>query len=476
LIVKHILSYILEFNITSTNKNETNVEATTGPIILVLSVAVLISCLCHIVFVKYLYQKINLSFDVVVLLLGFLIGIVATQIKGSLSEDDFLRGELHLSKLNPRLIYYIFLPLIIFDSSFNAHFHIVKQQLITTILLAGPGVLISTGIIASYVVYLFPSDYQWSWVTGLLFGSILSTTDPSMIVTMLQDCGASYSLSSLIDSEALLNDGSVFFLYSIFSRITVGSSHTAGQIIGDIARYGLGKIFRHVLIAHTSISFIGGPLFGLFCGFICVFVLNRINNELKIEITITFAIAYLVFYIADAELGVSAVLALIFMGLYMAKHKYCISSNVQLSMAGAWQIVIFVINILIFTLSGLILAHSLVGIETNLSSRDIGISFVIYLLIHVSRVLLVSVVYPIITWSGVRLNRKERVIFVWSGLRGRTSLILVLLIYLDAQIDRATRERFLFHVSMIVLLTLIINGTTSKFLVQLLSLHKGTVS
>jgi CPA1 family monovalent cation:H+ antiporter len=221
---------------------------------------------------------------------------------------------------------------------------------------------------------------------------------------------------------------------------------------------------------------IGGPLFGLFCGFICVFILNRINNELKIEITITFSITYLVFYIADAELNFSAVLALIFMGLYMAKYKYCISSNVQSSMAGAWQIIIFIVNILTFTLSGLILAHSFVGVETNVTSRDIGISLVLYLLIHVSRVLIVSVLHPVITWSGIFLNRKECVVYAWSGLRGRTALILVLLIYLDTKIDRATRERFLFHISMIVLYTFVINGTSSKFLVKMLGLHKGRIS
>ncbi len=230
-------------NITSFNKTVNTEESSTGAIILVLSFAVLISCLCKIFFVKFLHHKINLSFYTVVLFLGFLIGIIATQIKGGVNEDDFLRGELHLSKISPHLIYYIFLPLIIFDSSFNAHFHIVKQQLITTVLVAIPGVLISTVIIALFVVYLFPYDYQWTWIVGLLFGSILSTTDPVTIVTMLQDCGASYSLSSLIDSESLLNDGLVFMLFSIFTRIALGSSYTVGQIIGDIARYGLGKIF-----------------------------------------------------------------------------------------------------------------------------------------------------------------------------------------------------------------------------------------
>jgi sodium/hydrogen exchanger 10/11 len=174
--------------------------------------------------------------------MGFLIGIIAIQIKGGFRKDHFLRGEHHLSKIGPHLIYYIFLPIIIFDSSFNAHFHIVKQQLITTILVAGPGVLISTVITTLVVIYLFPVDYQWSWIKGLLFGSILSTTDPTTIISMLQDCGASYSLSSLIGSESLLNDGLVFMLYSIFTRIAIGSSYTVGQILYDIARYGLGKV------------------------------------------------------------------------------------------------------------------------------------------------------------------------------------------------------------------------------------------
>ncbi len=172
-----------------------------------------------------------------ILLLGFLIGIITIQIKGDFSIDHFLEGEYHL-------IYYIFLPIILFDSSFNAHFHIVRQQFITTILVAGPGVLISTIITTLVVVYLFPSDYQWSWIKGLLFGSILSTTDPMIIISMLQDCGASYSLSSLIGSESLLNDGLVFMFYSIFIHIAFDTLYTITHIIRDTLQYGLDKIYR----------------------------------------------------------------------------------------------------------------------------------------------------------------------------------------------------------------------------------------
>ena len=218
----------------------------------------------------------------------------------------------------------------------------------------------------------------------------------------------------------------------------------------------------------------GGPAFGFACGLICVMVLNRINNELEVEITFTFGLAYLVFYVADVELGVSAVLALVVMGLYMAKHKYCISSNVQLPMASAWRIATYLINILIFTITGLILARSLFGASPSISSRDFGFSIVLYLMIHLGRVLMIIILYPLIRWSGLNPSWKDCIILVWSGLRGSMSLILVLIVYADSRIDSVTRDQFLFHVSMIVLLTLVINGTSSKFLVKLLGLHQGT--
>ena len=217
----------------------------------------------------------------------------------------------------------------------------------------------------------------------------------------------------------------------------------------------------------------GGPVFGLVCGFICVIILNRINNELEVEIAFTFAVSYLIFFVADVELGVSAVLALVTMGLYMAKHKYCISSNVQLPMASAWRIATYLINIMIFTLTGIILAKSLIGTATTIIAQDFVYSIVLYIVIHVGRALTVIILYPLIRRSGVHLSWKDCLILIWSGLRGSVALILVLIVDLDSRIDSVTRNHFLFHVSVIVLLTLIINGTSSKFLVKFLGLNQG---
>lgn len=219
--------------------------------------------------------------------------------------------------------------------------------------------------------------------------------------------------------------------------------------------------------------YLGGPAFGLACGIVAVTVLNLINNELEIEIISIFGMAYLVFYIADVELGVSAVLAIVVMGLFMAKHKYCVSSHVQLSMASTWRIMIYFINMLIFIITGVILADSLVGTQNHINGEDFGFSIVLYLAIHVGRLLSVVMLYPFINWSGARFSWKEYIVLTWSGLRGSMAVILALIVKSDDRIDPTTQERILFHICMIALLTLIINGTSSKFLVRFLGLDRG---
>ena len=215
-------------------------ESKTNTVILFLSFSVLSACVCKIFFSKILKNKIPLPFTVVVLLFGFIIGIIITQTKNH--NNDFVYGEIQLSQINPHLIYYILLPLLIFDSSFNSHFHVIKQQLLSGILLAGPGVFVSTAIIALCGIYIFP--YNWSWLTGLMFGSLLSSTDPIAVVALLHDAGASKSLASLIDSESLLNDGSALVMFLIFENLITGGDHSAKHIVTYIVQYTVGKSFK----------------------------------------------------------------------------------------------------------------------------------------------------------------------------------------------------------------------------------------
>lgn len=217
----------------------------------------------------------------------------------------------------------------------------------------------------------------------------------------------------------------------------------------------------------------GGPLFGLICGILAVIALNHVHYELEVEIISTFGLAYLVFYVADVEIGVSAVLALVVMGIFMAKHKHCISSHVQAPMANAWRIVINFANILIFIITGIILSHSMIGTKSSIIPLDFLYSILLYITLHIGRFLSVLALYPFMRWSGVNMPWKEYIVLIWSGLRGSMSVILALIVASDNEIDKTTRDRFLFHVCMIALLTLVINGTGSKLLVKSLGLDHG---
>ena len=212
-------------------------EHKTGVVILFLSATILLACVCKLILSQVLRNRFPVPFTVVVLILGFLIGTIIAHIDGK--GNSFIHGEEELKQINPHLIYYIFLPLLIFDSAFNNHFHVVRQQIVAATLLAGPGVLISMTTISLAAVYIFP--YKWSWLESFLFGSILSATDPIAVVALLHDSGASKSLAALIDLESLLNDGSAFVIFMIFLDIIVSGSNSAKLIIVDIVKFTIGE-------------------------------------------------------------------------------------------------------------------------------------------------------------------------------------------------------------------------------------------
>ncbi|CAF3847124.1 unnamed protein product [Rotaria sordida] len=134
------------------------------------------------------------------------------------------------------------------------------------------------------------------------------------------------------------------------------------------------------------------------------------------------------------------------MGLFMAKYKYCISSHVQFPMVNTWRIIIDFANILIFIITGIILAHSLIGTKATIGVLDLGFSILLYIALHIGRLLSIILLYPFIRWSNVRLSWKEYIVLIWSGLRGSMPVILALMVNSDNQIDIITRHRFLFHI------------------------------
>ena len=131
---------------------------------------------------RHLLKNTSLPYTVVLIVLGMLIASVT-----SWPPLAFIDLYLQIAHLDPHLMLIIFLPTLIFESAFALDVHTFKKMIGQAIVLAGPGLLVSSFLLSILTRYIFP--YHWSWTVSMLFGTILSATDPVAIVALLKEIG-----------------------------------------------------------------------------------------------------------------------------------------------------------------------------------------------------------------------------------------------------------------------------------------------
>ena len=128
------------------------------------------------------------------------------------------------------------------------------------LLMAGPGVLVGAFLMGSFVYYCMPM-IDWGWNLCMVFGSILSATDPVAVVALLKDAGASPKLTILIIGESLMNDGTAMVLFTLYLNIMKGDSYSFSEVI----------LF---FVEET----LGAPLVGVAFGLLAVYCLSKVNR------------------------------------------------------------------------------------------------------------------------------------------------------------------------------------------------------
>ena len=119
-------------------------------------------------------------------------------------------------------------------------------------------------------------DGEFTFEAAVMFGALISATDPVAVVSVLKELGASRTLTTLIEGESLVNDGTAFVMFSVTYELVKGEKLEAGNV--------LHKFFR--------LSF-GGPAIGILFGVVASFWLKRIVNNSKLEMNFTIVTAYL---------------------------------------------------------------------------------------------------------------------------------------------------------------------------------------
>eukprot|EP00927_Polykrikos_kofoidii_P066726 TRINITY_DN62288_c0_g1_i1.p1 TRINITY_DN62288_c0_g1~~TRINITY_DN62288_c0_g1_i1.p1 ORF type:complete len:1106 (+),score=205.33 TRINITY_DN62288_c0_g1_i1:77-3319(+) len=358
--------------------------------------------------------------------------------------------------LDPHVIFWILLPPLLYEDSSSVHWHVMQRCLPSALLLAIPGVILNCVLTAVFVRYTFLSS-DWEMSTALLLGSILSATDPVAVVGALHELQAPDKLSSLIAGESLFNDGSAVVLFNLFK---------------DLCKIGAEPLEAGSSIVYFLRLALGGPVVGIFAAAFAFVFIKLSQGNFQVEMLIIVIAVWGIFFISEHhKVQVSGVLAVVVFGFFIAaKGHFSLSRDKVHEHHAIIGFLALLANEMIFVVGGLVAFHFIVhnSIIQGFDWLELGW---LYVIIHITRTVTVLVFSPILAYIGYGLTWKEAVILIFGGLRGAVGLAMALMVVNTTLIEQAARERIAFHVSGIVLLTLVVNGIFVTPLYQKLAIY-----
>lgn len=410
---------------------------------------------------RHLLQKSPLPYTVTLLIIG--LGLGAVTRLGFLESvglghwhvdfNFFIRSVDWAGDIDPHLILYVFLPTLIFEAAFAMDVHTFRKSIGNATLLAVPGIIVALILTAALAMLMKAFGIgltTWNWTIALMFGTIVSATDPVAVVSLLKDLGASKKLRTLIESESLLNDGTAIVIFMVLLLGLTGAGNDGSPIL---------EFVRVVF---------GGILVGVIIGFVIINWIKKVFNDALFEITVIIGAAYLTFYVAENFFHVSGVLGLVTLGLLIGGiGRTRISPEVGHFLHEFWELAAFIANTLIFIIVGVVIAK-----QTVFTINDFWILLIVYVGIHIIRAIVIGALFPLMRKVGYGVSVKDSYVLWWGGLRGAIGLALALIVAGEEQIAPEIRNQVLFLTAGIVILTSIINATTAKYLVRALGLTK----
>lgn len=421
-------------------------------------------CLLFVsVIVFLIYQKNKkVPYTVLLVIAGMVVGLLA-----NFPPLDFISKF----SLTPEILFFVFLPVLIFESAYNMNIRRLVESITPIALLSFVGLVLSTGAIAlllSFVSGLMGIPIPWQ--ASLLFGSIISSTDPVAVLALFKEYGAPRKLSLIFEGESLFNDGTAVALFlAILAMITSGN-------------FGTDAVFEGVASFVSMV--VGGILVGLLFGLFFSYLLRFAKGNESVSLILMLVMAHTTFIISEflnqhLVLGgfhfhispiISTTIASIIMGNF-GRSK--ISPRDEEFIEKFWGNVTFLINSIVFLL---------VGMFFTSTEFPIGeIWPVVLLAMVVVAVARAFSVYPVIFASNYLSRSKVPLAWAhllsWGSLRGALAVIVVLLIpenlsFANWPLTASPKELILAMTVGCILGTLVGKATTMNWLMKKLSINK----
>jgi CPA1 family monovalent cation:H+ antiporter len=366
-----------------------------------ISVVIAVVALCGYLNYKFIHLPDTIGITAVALLISLIMAGLGLVYPEMAQRTQTVIGSLDF----PELVFHGLLGLLLFAGSLHVDLAALARARWTIVLLATIGVVLSTALIggASFLVTRVVG-IPLSLTDCLIFGALISPTDPIAALGVLSKAGVPPTLLTKITGEALFNDGTGVVIFMTLTAIASGSQALSPGGIAEL-------LVREV---------VGGITFGLVLGLGGVWLLKGVDSY-AVETLITLAMATGGYAAADAA-HVSAPIAAVVMGLFVGNHGrlYAMSEQTRERLFNFWELTDDLLNLLLFGLLGLELmalsaqAHLLVG------PALLAIPIVL-----IARA--VSVAVPIMMLRPFQKFEPHTVkLLTWTGLRGALSVALAL--------------------------------------------------
>ncbi len=373
-----------------------------------LSVLVLLSICC---FTYIFSKKINFPYTVLLVIVGLLL-VPISQIEYLSFIDDF--------KLTPELLFFVFLPVLLFEAAYNINYRQLLTNWKTIFSLSVFGLLISAFLIWWAMFFVLPFVwFEIPFLVCLLFWILISATDPVAVLAIFKTLWAPRRLTILFEWESLFNDWTAVALFLVILWVIL-----EWEMITWITILSWFWSFLSMVI--------GWIIFWSFTGVLFSKVIEYIKNNEEVEIILTMLLAHITFILAElishhyTFLPISWVIATVVASIIIWNYgRYKITPKVEAHMQKFWEFFAFVSNSIVFILMWLIL-----------SSIDIEFTqFIIPTIIVIFIVMLARYISVFIPISTINLFKMENQIpsswiklLSWWSLRWALALMMVLMI------------------------------------------------
>ena len=337
------------------------------------------------------------------------------------------------------------LSFLLFAGALHLNLDDLFEQRWIVAILASVGVVSSTFIVGTLAYYLFGFlGLELRYIDCLLFGALISPTDPIAVGGILKLAKAPKSLETKITGESLFNDGVGIVVFLVLLDIAVSGEFSATGVV--------------VLFAEEVI---GGIVIGLAIGY-AAYRMLRSTDQYEVEILITLALV-MGGYALASSVHASGPIAVVVAGLLIGNHgrSFAMSDHTREHLDSFWELVDEMLNAILFVLIGLEL------VAVSLRAEYLQAILVAIPLVLFSR--FVAVGLPIQLLSRVReFSNRATLILTWGGLRGGISVALALSLPAGE-----ARDAILTITYGIVAFSIIVQGLTIGKLVQSAATQAG---